>query len=397
MLQRRAKRYVPGGGDEAVAVALAEIAPALRDVAVDRLFQYLRLPPFVEDLGQQPEIVPFAAGMRGQGQEVSADQRRLVAFAPGLPVVGAVPLQRAPTQVLAALAVGEAAGVVVVLQVRLLRVERRAMGGLHLQRGLLEVVVAPADPAGTGVEAHAEALDHRLVGDQPGVLHIGDGALQPRKGGLVVAEDQHMALGRKLMVVMDALLLAEPAEERQVGFVILGAVLARRIHRRAELEAVGVGEDTVAFQHLGDDLRHAEVLEYPLVAAQSQVGEARHERHLVACQALARIALGDAEYLPVDAAPCRRQREECRLVQQRVEVEVGSFADQFQVEAVWLADGFAAGEGEHLQVVPKVLDTKTEVRLVSGSEHSLSSVKRVPAFLGGRSLEYGGLVPARVK
>ncbi len=45
-----------------VAIALAEIALALRDVAVDRLFQYLRLPPFVENLGKQPEIVPFAAG-----------------------------------------------------------------------------------------------------------------------------------------------------------------------------------------------------------------------------------------------------------------------------------------------------------------------------------------------
>lgn len=65
-----------------------------------------------------------------------------------------MPFQRAPAQVLAALAVGEAAGIVVVLQVRLLRPGLRAMGGLHLQRGLLEVVVAPGNPAGTGVEAH---------------------------------------------------------------------------------------------------------------------------------------------------------------------------------------------------------------------------------------------------
>ena len=84
MLQRGAEMRAPGSGDETVAIALAEIAPALRDVAVDRLFQYLRLPPFVENLSKQPEIVPFAAGMRGQRQEVSAEQRRFVAFAPGL-------------------------------------------------------------------------------------------------------------------------------------------------------------------------------------------------------------------------------------------------------------------------------------------------------------------------
>ena len=292
-----------------------------------------------------------------------------------------MPFQRAPTQVLAALAVGEAAGIVVVLQVRLLRHELRAMGGLHLQRGLLEVVVAPGNPAGTGVEAHAEALDHRLVGDQPGVLHVGDGALQPRKGGLVVAEDQHMALGRKLMVVMDAFLLAEPAEERQVGFVVLRAVFAGRVRRRAQLEAVGVGENAVALQHPADDFRHAEALEDALVAAQPQVGQARLQGRAIAGQALAGVPLGDAGELSVDPLPARREDQEGRLVQQRVEVQIGSLADQLQVEAKGLADGFATAEGEDLEVVPEVFDAKAEVRLVGGGEHSLSSWKRSRAFL----------------
>ena len=73
-----------GSGDENGCDSPGGNRPGLRDVAVDRLFQYLRLPPFVENLSKQPEIVPFAAGMRGQRQEVSAEQRRFVAFAPGL-------------------------------------------------------------------------------------------------------------------------------------------------------------------------------------------------------------------------------------------------------------------------------------------------------------------------
>lgn len=65
--------------------------------------------------------------------------------------------------------------------------------------------------------------------------------------------------------------------------------------------------------------------------------------------------------------PARRKDQEGRLVQQRVEVQVGSLADQLKVEAKGLADGFATAEGEYLEVVPEVFDAKAEVRLVGGA------------------------------
>ncbi len=83
VVQRRAVRYVPGSGLEAVAVALVEIVLELGRVAGDRLFQHLRLFAFVEDFGEQPQVVPFGFRVLGQRQEVAADQQRLIAFAFG--------------------------------------------------------------------------------------------------------------------------------------------------------------------------------------------------------------------------------------------------------------------------------------------------------------------------
>ncbi|MNZ66989.1 hypothetical protein D3C78_852240 [compost metagenome] len=139
------------------------------------------------DFPQQPEIVPLVARMLADGEEVPAAQYRLVAVALGQLVVAAVALQGAAGQMLAAGAVGEAAGVVVVLQVRH---ELAGGGAFQLQARLLEVVVAAADPAGAGFQAHAEALDHRLVGDHAAVLHIGGGSPQLGEHRLVVAEHQ---------------------------------------------------------------------------------------------------------------------------------------------------------------------------------------------------------------
>ncbi|MNY66407.1 hypothetical protein D3C86_2038270 [compost metagenome] len=69
---------------------------------------------------------------------------------------------------------------------------------------------------------------------------------------------------------------------------------------------VGVGLDAVLFEHLADDLRNRKVLEDPLVAAQGQVGKLRAQADVVAAQALAGFALGDAVDLPVDAVASLR-------------------------------------------------------------------------------------------
>src|SRR5690554_2980068 len=133
MAQGWAVRGVPGGGLEVVAVALGEgcfplsprgrglgrggIIGARRFCAGYGLFQNLRLFAFVVNVGDQPEVVPAVSRVALEFEEVAAAQSRLVAVAGGLAVVAAVAFEAALGQVLAAAAVGEAAGVVVVFQV----------------------------------------------------------------------------------------------------------------------------------------------------------------------------------------------------------------------------------------------------------------------------------------
>ncbi len=111
---------------------------------------------------------------------------------------------------LAASTVAEATRIVVVLQIGLssLGILFALAGSLHQQAGFLEIVIAARHPSGTGLHAHAETFDHRLVGNQATVLNIGCRLTEARETGLVITEHQHMPFGAVLEVVMDALFRA---------------------------------------------------------------------------------------------------------------------------------------------------------------------------------------------
>src|SRR5690606_17436657 len=289
-----AVRGVPGGGLEVVAVALGEgcfplpprgrggIIGARRFCAGYGLFQNLGLFAFVVNVGDPPEVVPAGAGVALEFEEVAAAQGWLVAVAGSLAVVAAVAFEAALGQVLAAAAVGEAAGVVVVFQVGQL-----LTAGLTFQQqaGLLVVVVAAGDAAGAGFQADAEALDHRLIGDHAVAL-IKAGGRQSREHRLVVAEHQMMAVRAVAEVVVDALFLAQALDEVQVGLVVLGAVVPFGI-LAAQLELEGVALDAVVVEYPGNDLRYRQVLEDALIVAQGQVMQVRYQLQPVAGQALA--------------------------------------------------------------------------------------------------------------
>src|SRR5690606_3646050 len=251
------------------------------------LFQNLGLFAFVVDFGDQPEVVPAVPGVALEFEEVAAAQGRLVAVGGGLVVVAAVAFEAALGQLLAAGAVGEAAGVVVVFQVG------QPLGpGLtfQLQAGLVGVVVAAGDAAGAGFQSYAEALDHRLIGDHAVALVEADRA-QSREYGLVVAEHQQVAVLAVAEVVMDALFFAPALDEVQVAFVVLGAVVPFWIVA-SQLELEGVALDAVVLEHSGNDLRYREMLEDALVVAQGQVVQVRYQLQPVAGHALAGFADG---------------------------------------------------------------------------------------------------------
>ncbi|EXF44498.1 hypothetical protein BAY1663_03045 [Pseudomonas sp. BAY1663] len=78
----------------------------------------------------------------------------------------------------------------------------------------------------------------------------------------------------------------------------------------------------------------------------------------------------------MDAAAGAIEGQEGRPVQQGLEVQLGAFADQFEVEAVGLGDGFVAVEGQHLQVVLEPFDAQREMGLAGCGEHPCSSCFR---------------------
>ncbi len=170
----------------------------------------------------------------------------------------------------------------------------------------------------------------------------------------------------------DAFLLAQPLNEVQVALVVLHAVVAFGIGV-AELEAIGVGLDPMAFQHLGDDLRHAEMLEDALVAAVRQISQLRTQAEAVAGQALAGVALAGAMDHTVHTFAGRAEGEIGGAMEQGFEVEIGALADHFDVEAVGLVELFMAFETQYLQVGFDAGNSEGEMRLI-GIQHALASI-----------------------
>ena len=118
--------------------------------------------------------------------------------------------------------------------------------------------------------------------------HVGQGCrlAEFAEGALVIAEHQRMALGAVLEVVVNAFLLTQALSEVQVALVVLHAVVPVGINRWSAEELIATFNDAVLLQYLGDELRHCQVLENPLVGAQGQVTQLRHDAQFVAGQAL---------------------------------------------------------------------------------------------------------------
>lgn len=125
----------------------------------------------------------------------------------------------------------------------------------------------------------------------------------------------------------------------QVALAVLHAILTRRAGS-TKGETKGISRDTMVRQQHLDDLRHALVLKDARVTPVSQVAQVRYQYDAVAVQALARIALCGLVYLAVDTITRLVQLQECLPVQQRLQVDIGAFADQLEDKSVRPAERF---------------------------------------------------------
>jgi hypothetical protein len=73
--------------------------------------------------------------------------------------------------------------------------------------------------------------------------------------------------------------------------------------------------------------------------------------------------------LPVNTGAVRTKSQKSRAMQQRLEVQVGAFADQFEFDFVGLIQRFPDVEFEYLKVVGKTFNVEFENDLPGIAEH----------------------------
>ena len=113
------------------------------------------------------------------------------------------------------------------------------------------------------------------------------------------------------------------------------------------------------------------MLEDALVGAMTEIGQVRHQIDVVPHLALAGITLGDAMDQSVDTLALAGKSEERRLLQQCFDAQIRSLADQFQLKAEGLADGFGTCKGQHLEVMNNAGDIECKGGRIGGGEHPL--------------------------
>ena len=169
---------------------------------------------------------------------------------------------------------------------------------------------------------------------------------------------------------MNADLGTQSLDERQIALGVLHTIFAHRVIT-AETKLEGVAQDRVVFEDPRHDLRHRLMLKNPLVDAMPEVRKTRYQAQVIARQTFPGITLPDSINLTMDTGTFCIEAQERLTMQQALEVQVGPFTDQFQVEAKGLADGFLARELKDFEIKLGAFKGQRETRLIGRREHPM--------------------------
>ncbi|MNP22488.1 hypothetical protein D3C76_1151610 [compost metagenome] len=143
---------------------------------------------------------------------------------------------------------------------------------------------------------------------------------EPGKPDLVLGEDQLMAISAMLVVPGNAFFRTQALHKLKITFTILRAIFAFRAV--ADIESKGIGQNAMALKHFSYDLRHRQVLENPLVVAELQVMQRRHEDQLIAGQAFAGFADKHILDTPMNTFAVQPELDKGRLAEQAFQIKV---------------------------------------------------------------------------
>ncbi|MNN23622.1 hypothetical protein D3C81_1370270 [compost metagenome] len=137
------------------------------------------------------------------------------------------------------------------------------------------------------------------------------------------------------------------------------------------MEAKGIGLDTMALEHLSDNLRHRQLLENSLVVAELQVIQRWHQRQVIAGQAGTGLLHPNVFDTAMQPFPVQTEAQKRRLAEQALKIEVGVLADQFNVDRVQGANGYRGVKRQDLEVVTNRRDQKFELHAIGRCKHRL--------------------------
>ena len=158
-----------------------------------------------------------------------------------------------------------------------------------------------------------------------------------------IGQHQHVPVALMFEIIVDALLLHEPADEVEIGFPVLDAVVPGAVSTTQRLFEIG---EPMVPEHLLDNIRDGHLLENPAVGGAGQKPQPGPHGHVVGVEIVNIALLTEAAHESVEIACLVLGQFELDgdvLPQQLAEVERGIVAEQIELELKQAPERFGGG------------------------------------------------------
>lgn len=162
----------------------------------------------------------------------------------------------------------------------------------------------------------------------------------------VIGQHQHMAVPLMLEVIVDAFFLAQPLQQRQVGFFVLNAKRSQGIVPGCQLKAIAVGGQPMFLQQPAQDHGYAGALENTSASLLIQRLDAGHQHQSVSDPVSASMFTTGAVQYAMNALIVA-ELEERRLEQQSLKVQGRCQPDHLDLESIGLVESFMTTEPDY--------------------------------------------------
>ena len=135
------------------------------------------------------------------------------------------------------------------------------------------------------------------------------------------------------------------------------------------MKSIRMGLNAMPFKHLGDNLRHCQVLENALVNAVLQVIQRRHQRQVVTRQSFTGFAHSHIFNTAMNTLAFQAELEKRWLAEQAFQIKIRVLAHQLHLDRIQRTDRFKSIKGKHFEIVTNIGNRQREMRSIGGRKH----------------------------